>query len=352
MDFREWLYSEADWEGAWSDVQKECLNMDALVEYLNAVRSNFGKKTKDRQKFPASMPFIHASSKLFGGVEGEVDVDEFIKQITARPNNVVNDNDKMAHSGMPNEFVYKTGIPAFRGIVYDIQEGKFYILNTCPGAGKCVSICYARKNNYIRFSESYDSMTRRLNYMINHPDKYEEMLYEGLKEKCIYHDALKGYEPKVLFRWNDSGDFFSRTYRLMAHRVIRRLRGEGYNIDDGAYTKVADAANDEEFGGRVAWSTGGKAGEANKLKGSNKVSEWIPTELLAGLDVKKIDDKQKIKDIAAKHFRLERGDILTYSEMMRTPEGPDPKWHVIVTPGDGDDALYRADVMTILLTQH
>jgi len=38
--------------------------------------------------------------------------------------------------------------------------------------------------------------------------------------------------------------------------------------------------------------------------------------------------------------------------MMRTPEGPEPRWHVLVTPGDGDDALYRKDVKTILLTEH
>lgn len=350
MRFREWLYNEVDWDRDWADVQKECLPMDTLVQYLNDVRSNAGVKTAKRKKFPATMPFIHAGSDLFG--PGELDVDDFIKRITERPNNVVNRNDKMEKSGMPHEFVYKTGIPAFRGIVYDMQADKFYVINTCPGAGSCTVICYARKNNYIRFSDSYDSMTRRLNYMLNFPEEYEEMLYEELKDKCEFHEAKIGYEPKVLFRWNDSGDFFGRRYRLMSHRVIRRLRAAGYNIEDGAYTKVADAANDEEMTANIAYSSGGKESEAKRVTRGGKVSMWIPEDLFKGLDIKKLVDKQKLKAIAAKHFGLAAGDILSYGEMMRTTEGDEPRWHVIVTPGDGDDALYRRDVKTILLTQH
>jgi hypothetical protein len=45
-------------------------------------------------------------------------------------------------------------------------------------------------------------------------------------------------------------------------------------------------------------------------------------------------------------------DIITYGEMMSMPKGEVSKWHVIVTPGDGDDAAFRKDVKTILLTQH
>jgi hypothetical protein len=349
MEFKEWLLNEIDWEGAWKDVDKHCLDMNALVEYLNAVRANADKKTKDREKFPATMPFIHAKSRLFA--DGDLDVDDFISKITRKPNNVVNPNEKMEKSGMPHEFVYKTGIPAFRGIAYDIEEGKFYVINTCPGAGECVVICYARRNNYIRYPEAYDSMTRRLNYMLNFPDKYEEMLYDELKDKCQEHGARAGYEPKVLFRWNDSGDFFSRRYRIMAHKVMRRLTGEGYNISDGAYTKVADAANDPQSM-RIAYSSGGKPSEAEKVSGVQKVSKWIPSSMFAGLDIKKIDDKQKLKGIVARNFGVEEGDVITYSEMMRTTPLDYPRWHVIVTPGDGDDALHRPDVKTIFLTQH
>lgn len=350
MEFREWIYNEIDWEGDWSDVSKECLDMDALVAYLNAVRSNKDKKTKDREKFPATMPFIHAKSKLFK--DGDLDVDDFISRITAKPHNVVNRNEKMEKSGMPNEFVYKTGVPALRGIVYDIEGDRFYVVNTCPGAGDCIIKCYARKGNYIRYAESYDSMTRRLNYMLNFPESYEEMLYEELKEKCEEHGALKGYEPVVLFRWNDSGDFFSKRYRVMSHRVMRRLHKDGYNIRDGAYTKVADAVNDPEMTASVAYSSGGKESEARKVSVDGKASKVIPDHLFKGLDLRKIDDKNKLKSIVSEKFGLKLGDILTYGEMIRMSDLGVPKWHVIVTPNDGDDAIYRGDVKTILLTQH
>ena len=350
MEFREWLMNEVDWDGDWSDVGKECINSDSLVAYLNSVIANRGKKTKDREKFPVGMPFIHAHSEFFG--DGNLDVEEFKKRITERPNNVVNRNEKMENSGMPKEFVYKTGVPAFRGIVYDIEAEKFYVVNTCPGAGECVIICYARKNNYIRYSESYDSMTRRLNYMLNFPDKYEEMLYDELKQKCEKHGARSGYEPTVLFRWNDSGDFFGRRYRLMAQRVMKRLQSEGYNIKDGAYTKVADVANDTELGTSVAYSSGGRESERKKVRNLGKQSKWVPEELFKGMDIQKIEDKQTLKPIVANHFGLNVSDVLTYGEMMRLPPGEEPRWHVIVTPGDGDDALYRSDVKTILLTQH
>jgi hypothetical protein len=350
MHFKKWLYSEVDWEGSWKDVGKECISTETLVDYLNSVRANFGKSTSKREKFPASMPFIHANSRLFN--DGELDVDEFIARITQKPNNLVNTNEKMLKSGMPNEFVYKTGIPAFRGIVYDIEEGKFYVINTCPGAGECVVICYARRNNYIRYPEAYDSMTRRLNYMLNFPDEYEEMLYEELKEKCEMHEAKAGYEPKVLFRWNDSGDFFSKKYRMMAYKVVRRLTKEGFNIADAAYTKVADVVNDPNRPAGVAFSSGGKRSEAEKVEAGHKESKWVPKEIFANLDIRKIEDKQKLKVLVSKHFGLNVGDILTYGEMMRTSEANVPKWHVIVTPDDGDDAIHRSDVKTILLTQH
>jgi hypothetical protein len=349
MNFKKWLYNEVDWDKTWSDVEKTCLDTNKLVEYLNDVISNRGVETSKRKKFPNTMPYIHSSSELLG--TGDLNIEDFIERITEKPRNVVNTNEKMLKSGYPNEFVYKTGIPAFRGIIYDIEKNKFFVINTCPGAGECVVICYARKNNYIRYPASYDSMIKRLNYMLNYPDEYENMLYEELKEKCEEHDAKIGYEPKVLFRWNDSGDFFAKRYRMMAHRVINKLKIEGYNIADAAYTKVSDAANDPKLS-NIAYSTGGKKSERDKVKNIEKTSKWVPKELFKELDIHKLEDKIKLKQIIAKNYGYNVEDILTYGEMMRTQNLGTPKYHVIVTPKDGDDALHRKDVITILLTEH
>lgn len=350
MEFREWLYKEVDWEGEFSDVKKTCEDPEKLVEYLNAVRANKDVAYGKREKFSPDMPFVHAKSKFFGGRE-EVDIEDFARKITEPPDNIVNKNDKILKSGGPHEFVYKTGIPAFRGIVYDKASGKFYVINTCPGAGSCVLICYARSGRYIQYDNSYNSMTRRLNYLLNHPEDYERMMYDDIASKCKKHGAKRGYKPKVIIRWNDSGDFFAKKYKDIAERVLARLQRDGWNVDSYAYTKMADVANDAEF--QTTFSSGANARQTAGVDfESHKLSIVIPRDLFSDLDLMKVSDEKELKSRIAKKFVLPVSDILTYEEMMSTPKGESPKWHVLVTPGDGDDAAFRNDVKTILLTQH
>ncbi len=350
MEFKEWLYNEVDWESEFSDVQKTCENPEEIVKYLNAVRANAKIDYGKREKFSPNMPFVHAKSSFFGK-EDEVDAEAFAKRITEPPKTIINTNEKILKSGGPNEFVYKTGIPAFRGIVYDKSSGQFFVINTCPGAGACVLICYARRGRYIQYAEAYDSMTRRLNYLMNHPDMYEEQMYSEIKAKCHEHGAKVGYKPKVILRWNDSGDFFTKKYKSIAENVLKRLKSEGWNVDSYAYTKVADVANNAEF--QTTFSSGANTKQTAGVDFSkHKLSIVVPNEMFSDLDLMKIDDEKELKLRIAKKFVLPLGDVLTYPEMMSTPRGESPRWHVVVTPGDGDDAAFRPDVKTILLTQH
>lgn len=343
--------NEISWEKDFADVQKECLSPEELKSYLNKVISNANKGYGEREKFSPKMPFIHSKSKLFKG--GKLDIQDFTKRITEKPNSLINTNEKMLKSGQPNEYFYKTGVPAFRGIAYDISKNRFYVINTCPGAGECRVICYALKGRYIQYPNSYDLMTRRLNYLLNYPNEYENQLYVELKQICAKHKALKGYESKIILRWNDSGDFFTKKYVSIAERVIKRLQEEGFNIIDDAYTKMADVAKSSNIGS-VAFSLGGSKKERSKIDtDKQKISVWVPTELFKGLDLAKISDKQLLKQKVAEYFNLPLKDIITYAELLKTPENPKlMKWHVLVTPNDGDDAAARKDVKTILLTQH
>ena len=352
--FLEWLnkglYNEVDWDNDFSDVHVTCEDPEKIVAYLNDVRAIKDVDYGNREKFADTMPFVHAKSSFFGGSEG-VDVEDFARRITEPPKTIVNTNEKILKSGGPHEFVYKTGIPALRGIVYDKASKKFVFVNTCPGAGACAVICYARRGRYIQYAEAYDSMTRRLNLLMNHPEEYENQLHKELKGKCEEHKAYEGYKSKVLLRWNDSGDFFTKKYKEIAERVMKQMKEEGYNIDSYAYTKVADVANNAAF--QTTFSGGGNASQAGKVDfGSHKVSIVIPKEIFKDLDLMKIADEQKLKQRVATKFALPIGEILTYGEMMSTPKGEEPKWHVMVTPEDGDDAAFRKDVKTILLTQH
>jgi hypothetical protein len=38
--------------------------------------------------------------------------------------------------------------------------------------------------------------------------------------------------------------------------------------------------------------------------------------------------------------------------MVQTPKGKEPKWFVIVTSEDGDDAAFRKDVKKVMLKFH
>ena len=171
MKFAEWLeakvLSEINWEDEFEDVKKQCISQKEIVKYLNAVKKNASRPYGEREKFPANKPFVHAKSSFFKKGQEEVDLDYFADQITKSPKTLVNTNEKILKSGGPNEFVYKTGIPAFRGIAYDQNKEEFVYINTCPGAGVCVLFCYARKGRYIQYPNSYDLMTRRLNLLLN-----------------------------------------------------------------------------------------------------------------------------------------------------------------------------------------
>jgi hypothetical protein len=54
----------------------------------------------------------------------------------------------------------------------------------------------------------------------------------------------------------------------------------------------------------------------------------------------------------AKTYHVPVQDIITYDQMLDTPQSDQPRWHVIVTQGDGDRAAFRPDVITSFLLWH
>lgn len=359
IEFAEWLdmvekglLNEVDWEGFWHDAQVTCADPQKIVQYLNDVRRNAPLASADRKDFPSTFPIIHAKSDMFGGVP-ELDVEEFKRRIMQPPSSVVTKNSKMEHSGRSNEFVYNTGIPAFRGIVYDIKADKFVFVNTCPGAFNCVNICYARDGIYLRYPDSYDRMTRALNLMMNYPDRYEDQLFKEASEACKEHNAYKGYVNKVILRWNDSGDFFAEGYRKIAHSVMDRLLAAGFNIEDNLYTRVADAANDPKFNNRT-FSRGAAPKEAERVQvgGDIKQEITVPYDTFKDLDPDRISDIDVLKDRISEKYGLDRDKIISYHEMMAMTDSGKRQWHVIIGPGNGDDASWRKDVVTVLNLEH
>lgn len=350
-EFIKKVLDEIDWGGEFSDVQKTCINQGWLVEYLNDILKNRELSYQKRKKFDKTLPFIHTYSKhLISGEEG-INVDAFIESITSPPLSIIGKNAKLSHTGGKNEYAYNTGIPAFRGLVFDEENKKFYIINTCPGAGTCINICYALKGNYIMYSASYDSMIRRINYLLNHPEKYQEQLLNELRDVCKKHKAYIGGNNIVFIRWNDSGDFFSKKYVKIAHDVMEILMDEGFSIKGAAHTKIADVA----LGGDIytSFSTDASKKEREKIKkaGGTKTSTTVPRDIFSDLEIDTKEGMEQLKDRISSEYDFDRSKLLSYKEMMnKSDEGSG--YGAVIIPGDGDDALFRKDISKIFHTRH
>lgn len=345
------IINEIDWSGEFSDVQKKCVSQTWLVEYLNDIFKNRELPYTKRKRFDKAVPFIHAHSKHLASDEDGIDVDEFIKSITTPPLSIIGKNAKLSHTGGKNEYAYNTGIPAFRGLVFDKEDGKFYIINTCPGAGTCINVCYALKGNYVMYSASYDSMIRRLNYLLNHPEKYQEQLLKELRDVCIKHKAYADSNNVIFIRWNDSGDFFSKKYVKIAHDVMKSLKEEGFNIKGAAHTKIADVA----LGGDIytSFSTDASKKEKEKVEkaGGTKTSTTVPRSMFSDLKIGTEEGFEQLKDRISNEYNFDKSKLLSYQEMMNKPD-EGLGYGAIIIPVDGDDALFRKDISKIFHTIH
>jgi hypothetical protein len=54
----------------------------------------------------------------------------------------------------------------------------------------------------------------------------------------------------------------------------------------------------------------------------------------------------------AQTYKLDPKSIITYDQMMQIPETDQPKYNVIVMPGDGDDGANRKDILGSYLLFH
>jgi hypothetical protein len=360
--------NEIDWDNEFSDVYKKCINTAELKNHLNHVIDNSEKKPNDRESLGLNKPYIHTKSIPFDE-EGEIDVNAFIKKITTMPNDILSINSKMEKSKTDNTLSVNIGIPALRGLVYDIDNKEFYFVNTCPGAGECALICYARKGSYVMFPDVFVKQTRILNLLLNFPERFEKLLKHELE--II---ALKNPDKEIQFRWNDAGDFFTKKYYQIAKKLTKELKSDGYNIKSYAYTKMGDIVNMGDDDIMINFSTDANRKETNKVKDiENKKKEvTIPKELFGDLFVKTSDKNPKflvggdgkmiykdkdsvntLKKRIADKYNVNMDTILTYDELLAKPVGMPLQYNVMVAPkGEGDIGAQRRDVKYSFLMFH
>jgi hypothetical protein len=359
--------NEINWEKDFSDVSKKCISPSALAEYLNNVINNSEKVPSKRDKLTPDKPYIHSKS-IPKTSSGEIDVEAFIKNITAMPPEIISGNEKMKKSSNEERLSVNIGIPALRGLVYDIHERQFYFVNTCPGAGTCALICYARKGSYIQYPGVFVKETRVLNLLLNYPDRFEKILKRELEVL-----ALKNPDMLIEFRWNDAGDFFTKKYFEIALKITKQLKAEGYNVNSYAYTKMGDVINFNDPDMVVNFSMDANKKETGRVKNFDKIkkAETISKDLFVDLYVKnaskrdfEVDEKGKpifkdkngvniLKQRLADKYNVDINSILTYDELLNTPEGEPLQYNVIVAPkGEGDIGAQRSDVEYSFLLFH
>lgn len=376
--------NEIDWGGEFSDVKSDCLNPAFVARMLNdeLARINTPEKKREKRKSKDAIVTRGTIEDLMDG-EGNINIDRFIMNLTMEPDRIFDKNPKMEKSdvGKPQLSV-NTGLPAMTAIVYDIQNKKFFNVTTCPGAGQCLVGCYARKGFYGMDDSKTMRLTRRINLLLNNPEKYKQMalgelepLAQQLKTSSI------GFKDKMqlVIRWNDAGDFFGQKYLNIAKEITKELIDKGYNVKSYAYTKRGDYVMqlDKDKNFIINFSTDASTPEQDKIaafdkQGSIKKAQKVPRELFKGIFQRKgahyikgitnlpvfsnEDSPEELKDRVYNEykdkFNITR-DSLVYTFELPSKLGKPGQYNVIVLPtGDSDIAAQRTDVRITFLLEH
>lgn len=349
---------EADMLGATTRI----LPPDELQSYLQ--RTGAGEKEKlDKYK----MPYVHRGNiEIKDENDRTYDLNKLKAAITARPEKILKQNEKITHSGGGSTVYFNIGLPALKGLAVNEKTGDFVVVDTCPGAGACKVYCYAKKGGYVQWKASSLSQTRQLNFLLNDPSGYKAKLESELSAS-VSKFGKKG--TKVVVRWHDAGDFFSPDYLDLAYGVAKDFP----NIEFYAYTKMAGVAQgDKPSNFKMNFSAGADMSQEKQVNfQTTKHSTVVPKQMFAdlvnkvevddpdkpGKKIKKMDfkspsDLQTLKQKLAAKYGFPVDTVITYDEMMKIPVGDKPKWNVIVKSGDGDDSANRADVLGTWLLIH
>jgi|APGre2960657373_1045057.scaffolds.fasta_scaffold00536_22 hypothetical protein len=368
---------EVKWEEDFPDAKRECITPDAVAKQLNDELKRLETPSPKRSKPNINFPLI---SK--GNIPDNANVENFKRQLMLMPKTIFDVGLKSGHTVDETIMTVNTGIPALRAVIWDEENKEFYVINTCPSAGSCISNCYARHGFYIMNDGKNIKLINRLQLLMNHPDLYESKAYSEL-ELFAFDAKRKGKTLEI--RWNDAGDFFSNKYLDIAISITKKLTINGYKVESYAYTKVADMYNKGVSAGMIMnFSDGAKESDRSKLQNEKdvKMSFIIPTRVFSQFlktlrngrfekDVetgktifKDSESKEKIRRAVfdylketpklTEHQKSQLSlDTILYTDELPSQIGNPYQYNVIVLPaGDSDRPAQRKDVRFTLLGQH
>lgn len=360
--------NEIDWEDKFGDVTKQCINPEWFKNYLNHMIDNYKKPSGERESMiTPDKPYIH--NKALPVLEsGEIDINEFIKKITQIPNQILSINTKMEHTEDDDYEAVNLGIPALKGLVFDLEHEKFYFITTCPGATKeCIDYCYARNGRYIAMPNIFVKQTRILNLLLNDPKTFENLLRAEV-ERAVVESNSRGKTLNI--RWNDAGDFFGKTYLNIAVDISNYLKEKNYSFVSTAYTKTGKVINIANNDIVITFSGDAAKKQRNAITVPNyKKQETVPKSLFddlfqkekgryvkdsKGSEIYKDEDgAETLKWRIADYYNINKNRILTYDELKSTPTGEPLQYYLMVKPhGEGDLGAIRRDVETSFLMYH
>lgn len=232
----------------------KCVTPQALTDDMNKELDRINTEVKNRASRGVKDVIYHKKQiQAVLNKQGGLDVEKFKNLITEKPKTIFDKNPKMEKTDKGrSQFTVNTGLPAINGIVFDTSDDEFKHINTCPGAGACQLVCYARKGFYGMNDGKVLKLIRRLNLLWNDPEEYYNMIMDELEPLAVQlkrKGRREGSVDQLVIRWNDAGDFFSDTYFNIAKRVTDDLLDSGFDIKSYAYTKQAKYVNlaDDSF---------------------------------------------------------------------------------------------------------
>ncbi|WP_433274418.1 GP88 family protein [Actinosynnema sp. CS-041913] len=168
------------------------------------------------------------------------------------------------NSGLRRFNIHNFSLPAWAG---RLPDGRTY--NTCPAAGVCAAVCYARHGTY-RFPQVKAKHERNLARILDDLPQWEADILAELA-----HPRFRG---GVALRVHDSGDYFSDSYTLAWLRIARAVP----DVLFYSYTKEVDRFRrlvepDPPANFRWVYSYGGK--QDHLLDPTrDRVADVFPTE--------------------------------------------------------------------------
>jgi hypothetical protein len=346
------------------------IKAEELVTYINRVieKSKMDpkdKKFKDKDYF--QMPHIHrsvAERVLVSTPEGEtVDLEKFREILSERPKELLRQNEKMQKSTTEDTVFYNTTLPALKGLVVDEDTGEFKIVDTCPSAGACQLVCYAKHGSYIMYPHTSLFQHKTLNYLFNDTEGFISQM-----EAEIRLAAATNRKKKVQIRWNDSGDLLSPKF----FGIVMDIANNTPFADHYIYTKEVQQAKtypnppqnvifNYSYGARkeqekLIDTQKDKVSYIVNIKDEQKEPKLYPITRFKYIELKNkkwtYNQPDAVKAIIADRYNIDPKSVLTIDELKKTPQGQDGQYNVIVLPGESDLSASRRDVRGTYLIIH